>query len=52
MLTLSAAAVQAEFEIGEGTLTLAKFSAGNKPPVKDLLEKPMPLKVKLYKISV
>ena len=36
VIVLSAAAVQAEFEIGEGTVTLVKFSSGNKPPVKGL----------------
>ena len=41
---LSAAAVQAEFEIGQGTVTLVKFSSGNKPPVKGLQDKPMKLK--------
>ena len=44
VIGLSAAAVQAEFEIGEGTVTLVKFSSGNKPPVRGLLEKPMILK--------
>ena len=44
LMTLSAAAVQAEFEIGEGVVTLVKFSSGNKPPVKGLQDKPMILK--------
>ena len=44
VIGLSAAAVQAEFEIGEGTVTLVKFSSGNKPPVRGLLDKPMILK--------
>ncbi len=44
MIALSAAAVQSEFEIGEGTVTLVKFSSGNKPPVQGLLDQPMILK--------
>ena len=44
MIALSAAAVQAEFEIGEDVVTLVKFSSGNKPPVKGLQDKPMSLK--------
>ena len=44
VIGLSAAAIQAEFEIGEGTFTLVKFSSGNKPPVKGLQDKPMKLK--------
>ena len=44
VIGLSAAAVQAEFEIGQGTVTLVKFSSGNKPPVKGLQDKPMKLK--------
>ena len=43
VITLSAAAVQAEFEIGEGTVTLIKFASGNKPPVKGIQDKPMML---------
>ncbi len=43
VITLSAAAVQAEFEIGEGTVTLVKFSSGNKPPVKGIQDRPMTL---------
>ena len=39
IIGLSAAAVQAEFEIGQGTVTLVKFSSGNKPPVKGLQDK-------------
>ena len=38
---LSAAAIQAEFEIGEGYVTLVKFSSGNKPPVKGIQDIPM-----------
>jgi hypothetical protein len=34
VISLSAAAVQADFEIGEGFVTLVKFSSGNKPPVR------------------
>jgi hypothetical protein len=34
VMSLSAAAVQADFEIGEGFVTLVKFSSGNKPPVR------------------
>ena len=41
IISLSAAAVQAEFLIGEGTITLIKFAAGNKPPVRGILDKPM-----------
>uniref|UniRef100_A0A0K2TFR8 Cancer susceptibility candidate protein 1 homolog [Apis mellifera] n=1 Tax=Lepeophtheirus salmonis TaxID=72036 RepID=A0A0K2TFR8_LEPSM len=44
LITLSAAAVQAEFLIGEGVITLKKFSCGNKPPVKGLQDKPMAVK--------
>ena len=44
MIGLSAAAVQAEFEIGEGTVTLVKFSSGNKPPVRGIIDVPMKLK--------
>ena len=43
VITLSAAAVQAEFEIGEGTVTLVKFASGNKPPVKGIQDRPMTL---------
>ena len=43
VITLSAAAVQAEFEIGEGTVTLIKFASGNKPPVKGIQDRPMTL---------
>lgn len=43
-MSLSAAAVQADFEIGEGFVTLVKFSSGNKPPVRGILEKPMIIK--------
>ena len=43
VIALSAAAVQAEFEIGEGTVTLIKFASGNKPPVKGIQNKPMML---------
>ena len=44
IIGLSAAAVQAEFLLGEGTTTLIKFAAGNKPPVRGILDKPMVLK--------
>ena len=44
VIGLSAAAIQAEIEIGEGTVTLVKFSSGNKPPVKGIQDKPMKLK--------
>lgn len=44
LIALSAAAVQAEFEIGEGLVTLVKFTSGNKPPVQGLLDQPMKLK--------
>lgn len=43
---LSAAAIQAEFEIGEGYVTLVKFSSGNKPPVKGIQD--IPMKVSEY----
>jgi len=43
-MSLSAAAVQADFEIGEGFVTLVKFSSGNKPPVRGILDKPMIIK--------
>ncbi len=36
--------MQAEFEIGEGVVTLVKFSAGSKPPVRGIQDKPMVLK--------
>ena len=38
---MSAAAVQAEFALEEGLVTLVKFSSGSKPPVQGLLDKPM-----------
>ena len=41
VIGLSAAAIQAEFEIGEGYVTLVKFSSGNKPPVKGIQDIPM-----------
>ena len=44
MIALSAAAVQAEFAIEPGLVTLVKFSSGNKPPVKGIIEVPMKLK--------
>ena len=44
IIGLSAAAIQAEFLIGEGTITLVKFASGNKPPVRGIIDKPMILK--------
>eukprot|EP00095_Tigriopus_kingsejongensis_P003535 snap_masked-scaffold106_size358372-processed-gene-1.3 protein:Tk03535 transcript:snap_masked-scaffold106_size358372-processed-gene-1.3-mRNA-1 annotation:"axonemal 84 kda protein" len=44
LIVLSAAAVQAEFEIGEGMVTLVKFSSGSKPPVQGLQDQPLALK--------
>ncbi len=41
LLVLSAAAVQAEFQIGEGVVTLVKFASGNKPAVTDIADRPM-----------
>ena len=49
---MSAAAVQAEFEIGEGLVTLVKFSSGNKPPVKGLQDVPMSLKELIKEMRV
>ena len=44
VIALSAAAVQAEFAIEPGLVTLVKFSSGNKPPVKGIIDVPMKLK--------
>ena len=35
---------QAEFAIEPGLVTLVKFSSGNKPPVKGIIDVPMKLK--------
>jgi hypothetical protein len=35
---------QAEFAIETGSVTLVKFSSGNKPPVKGIIDVPMKLK--------
>ena len=37
VIALSAAAVQAEFALEPGLVTLVKFSSGNKPPVKVII---------------
>ena len=44
VIALSAAAVQAEFALEPGLVTLVKFSSGNKPPVKGIIDVPMKLK--------
>ena len=47
LIALSAAAVQAEFQIGEDTITMVKFACGQKPVtegIKAVLNKPMILK--------
>ena len=36
--------VQAEFSIEAGLVTLVKFSSGNKPPVRGIINVPMKLK--------
>jgi hypothetical protein len=36
--------LQAEFAIETGNVTLVKFSSGNKPPVKGIIDVPMKLK--------
>ena len=36
--------VQAEFALEPGLVTLVKFSSGNKPPVKGIIDVPMKLK--------
>lgn len=45
MITLSAAAVQAEFEVSHSQVALVKFSSsGNKPPLSGIMERAMTLK--------
>ena len=44
VIALSAAAVQAEFALEPGLVTLVKFSSGNKPPVRGIIDVPMKLK--------